>query len=57
MRSALQLDPSTARQPIPVCLTRKDLKGELERAIESSYMHQNKGTCTYVLRCYRARHA
>lgn len=37
------------RQPIPVCMTRKDLKSELERAIESSYMHQNKGTCTYVL--------
>ena len=34
------------RQPIPVCLTRKDLKGELERAISSSYMHQNLGTCT-----------
>jgi len=36
------------KQPIPVCLTRKDLKGELERAIESSYMLQNKGTCTSV---------
>ncbi|KAG1906788.1 ribosomal protein L1p/L10e family-domain-containing protein [Suillus fuscotomentosus] len=36
------------KQPIPVCLTRKDLKGELERAIESSYMHQNRGTCTSV---------
>ncbi|KIJ62675.1 hypothetical protein HYDPIDRAFT_182713 [Hydnomerulius pinastri MD-312] len=36
------------KQPIPVNLTRKDLKGELERAIESSYMHQNKGTCTSV---------
>ncbi|KIK98978.1 hypothetical protein PAXRUDRAFT_823259 [Paxillus rubicundulus Ve08.2h10] len=36
------------KQPIPVCLTRKDLKGELECAIESSYMHQNKGTCTSV---------
>ena len=34
------------RQPIPVCLTRKDLKGELERAISSTYMHQNQGTCT-----------
>jgi ribosome biogenesis protein UTP30 len=29
-------------------MTRKDLKGELERAIESSYMHQNRGTCTCV---------
>lgn len=36
------------RQPIPVCLKRKDLKGELERAISSTYMNQNKGTCTYV---------
>ncbi|KAG1821318.1 ribosomal protein L1p/L10e family-domain-containing protein [Suillus variegatus] len=36
------------KQPIPVCLTRKDLKSELERAIESSYMHQNRGTCTSV---------
>lgn len=37
---------SLRRQPIPVCLTRKDLKGELERAISSTYMHQNRGTCT-----------
>ncbi|KAG6335617.1 hypothetical protein ID866_3474 [Astraeus odoratus] len=36
------------RQPIPVNLKRKDLKAELERAIQSSYMHQNKGTCTSV---------
>lgn len=35
-------------------MTRKDLKSELERAIESSYMHQNKGTCTYVLFVDRA---
>ncbi|KAF7326917.1 hypothetical protein MVEN_02585600 [Mycena venus] len=34
------------KQPIPVCLTRKDLKGELERAISSTYMNQNQGTCT-----------
>jgi ribosome biogenesis protein UTP30 len=34
------------RQPIPVCITRKDLKGELERAVSSTYMHQNQGTCT-----------
>ncbi|KAF5314951.1 hypothetical protein D9619_007390 [Psilocybe cf. subviscida] len=32
------------KQPIPVCLTRKDLKGELERAISSTYMNQNQGT-------------
>ena len=36
------------RQPIPVCLTRKDLKAELERAISSTYLHQNRGTCTYA---------
>ncbi|KAJ7631991.1 ribosomal protein L1p/L10e family-domain-containing protein [Mycena polygramma] len=36
------------KQPIPVCLTRKDLKGELERAISSTYMNQNQGTCTAV---------
>lgn len=36
------------RQPIPVSLTKKDLKGELERAISSTYFHQNLGTCTYV---------
>jgi len=34
------------RQPIPVCLTRKDLKGELERAVSSTYFHQNQGTCS-----------
>ncbi|KAI5989121.1 ribosomal protein L1p/L10e family-domain-containing protein [Pisolithus albus] len=36
------------KQPIPVNLKRKNLKAELELAIESSYMHQNKGTCTSV---------
>jgi ribosome biogenesis protein UTP30 len=36
------------KQPIPVSLIRKDLKGELERAISSTYMHQNRGTCTSV---------
>ncbi|EPQ54787.1 ribosomal protein L1, partial [Gloeophyllum trabeum ATCC 11539] len=36
------------KQPIPVCLTRKDLKGELERAISSTYMHLNQGTCTSI---------
>ncbi|KAF5360839.1 hypothetical protein D9756_004960 [Leucocoprinus leucothites] len=36
------------KQPIPVCLTRKDLKGELERAISSTYMNQNNGTCTSI---------
>ncbi|KAI0739474.1 ribosomal protein L1p/L10e family-domain-containing protein [Daedaleopsis nitida] len=36
------------KQPIPVCITRKDLKGELERAISSTYFHQNQGTCVSV---------
>ncbi|EJD50396.1 ribosomal protein L1 [Auricularia subglabra TFB-10046 SS5] len=36
------------KQPIPVNLTAKDLKHELERAVESTYFHQNKGTCTSV---------
>ena len=43
-----QLHGRRKRQPISVNLKRKDLKAELERAIESTYMHQNKGTCTYV---------
>ncbi|KAF7303716.1 hypothetical protein MIND_00601000 [Mycena indigotica] len=37
-----------AKKPIPVCLTRKDLKAELERAISSTYMNQNQGTCTAI---------
>ncbi|KAJ7160877.1 ribosomal protein L1p/L10e family-domain-containing protein [Mycena filopes] len=36
------------KQPIPVCVTRKDLKAELERAISSTYMNQNQGTCTAI---------
>ncbi|KAL1692024.1 ribosomal protein L1p/L10e family-domain-containing protein [Schizophyllum commune] len=36
------------KQPIPVCLTRKDLKGELERAVSSTYMSQNQGTQTSI---------
>ena len=43
------------RQPIPVCVTRKDLKGELERAISSTYFHQNQGTCTYVSPSFHTR--
>lgn len=35
------------RQPIPVNLQKKDVKAELERAVSSTYMHQNQGTCTY----------
>lgn len=44
------------RQPIPVNLTRKNLKGELEGAINSTYFHQNQGTNSCVLKsllyCY-----
>ncbi|KAK0487135.1 ribosomal protein L1p/L10e family-domain-containing protein [Armillaria novae-zelandiae] len=36
------------KQPIPVTLTRKDLKKELEQAIESTYMNQNCGTNTAI---------
>ncbi|KAI0345653.1 ribosomal protein L1 [Trametopsis cervina] len=36
------------KQPIPVNLTRQDLKGELERAISSTYFHQNQGTCASI---------
>ncbi|KAF8505359.1 ribosomal protein L1/ribosomal biogenesis protein, partial [Hysterangium stoloniferum] len=36
------------KQPIPVSMTKKDLKGELEKAISSTYMHQNQGTCTSI---------
>ncbi|KAF6755760.1 ribosomal protein L1p/L10e family-domain-containing protein [Ephemerocybe angulata] len=37
-----------AKNLFPVCLTRKDLKGELERAVSSTYMNQNQGTCTSI---------
>ncbi|KAG8696729.1 hypothetical protein FRC09_008298 [Ceratobasidium sp. 395] len=36
------------KQPIPVNLQKKDLKAELERAVSSTYMHQNQGTCTSI---------
>ncbi|KAK0185722.1 ribosomal protein L1p/L10e family-domain-containing protein [Armillaria mellea] len=36
------------KQPIPVTLTRKDLKKELEHAIQSTYMNQNRGTNTTI---------
>ena len=42
----LSLTSGHSRQPIPVCLKRKDLKGELERAVSSTYFHQNQGTCS-----------
>ncbi|KAG0331563.1 hypothetical protein BG004_001614 [Podila humilis] len=34
------------KQPIPVDLTKSDLKKEIARAIGSTYMHQTSGTCT-----------
>ncbi|KAK0201541.1 ribosomal protein L1p/L10e family-domain-containing protein [Desarmillaria ectypa] len=36
------------KQPIPVTLTRKDLRKELEHAIQSTYMNQNRGTNTAI---------
>ncbi|CAE6390844.1 unnamed protein product [Rhizoctonia solani] len=36
------------KQPIPVNLQKKDVKSELERAVSSTYMHQNQGTCTSI---------
>ncbi|QRW20158.1 ribosomal protein L1p/L10e family [Rhizoctonia solani] len=36
------------KQPIPVNLQKKDVKSELERAVSSTYMHQNQGTCTAI---------
>jgi ribosome biogenesis protein UTP30 len=34
----------TLRTPIPVNLSRKDLKAELGRAINSTYFHPSTGT-------------
>ncbi|PAV16927.1 ribosomal L1 [Pyrrhoderma noxium] len=36
------------KQPIPVSLTKKDLKAELEQAVSSTYMHLNQGTCSSI---------
>ncbi|EUC63366.1 ribosomal protein L5 [Rhizoctonia solani AG-3 Rhs1AP] len=36
------------KQPVPVNLQKKDVKAELERAVSSTYMHQNQGTCTSI---------
>jgi ribosome biogenesis protein UTP30 len=36
------------KQPIPVDMTKSDLKKEIARAIGSTYMHTTSGTCTYV---------
>ncbi|KZO96501.1 ribosomal protein L1 [Calocera viscosa TUFC12733] len=36
------------KQPVPVDLTAKDLKAELARAVSSTYMHQNAGTCVSI---------
>ncbi|KAF9214775.1 hypothetical protein CPC16_009851 [Podila verticillata] len=36
------------KQPIPVDMTKADLKKEIARAIGSTYMHQTTGTCTAV---------
>ncbi|KIY44178.1 ribosomal protein L1, partial [Fistulina hepatica ATCC 64428] len=36
------------KQPLPVNLVRKNVKAELERAVSSTYMNRNQGTCTSV---------
>ncbi|KAF8992937.1 hypothetical protein BDQ17DRAFT_1432065 [Cyathus striatus] len=36
------------RQLILACLTQKGVKSELERAVSSTYMNQDQGTCTVV---------
>ncbi|KAG0373864.1 MAG: ribosomal protein L1/ribosomal biogenesis protein [Linnemannia gamsii] len=36
------------KQPIPVDMTKTDLKKEIARAIGSTYMHTTSGTCTAV---------
>ncbi|KAF9434705.1 hypothetical protein BGZ76_007572 [Entomortierella beljakovae] len=36
------------KQPIPVDMTKTDLKKEIERALGSTYMHITSGTCTAV---------
>ena len=46
IRVTPSLTSNRSRQPVPVRLKRKDLKGELERAVSSTYFHQNQGTCS-----------
>jgi len=36
------------KQPIPVCLTKPNLKLELENVVSATHMHQNNGTCTSI---------
>ncbi|KAF9405167.1 hypothetical protein BGZ94_003724 [Podila epigama] len=36
------------KQPIPVDMTKTDLKKEIARAMGSTYMHQTTGTCTAI---------
>ncbi|KAF9898967.1 hypothetical protein BX616_003409, partial [Lobosporangium transversale] len=36
------------KQPVPVDMTKTDLKKEISRAIGSTYMHLTSGTCTAV---------
>lgn len=41
--------PWLFRQPIPIAITRKDLKAELERAVSSTYLQINTGSSLSVL--------
>ena len=36
------------KQPIPVDLRKKNLSAEIDRVLASTYLHLNKGVCTYV---------
>ncbi|KAF8318947.1 ribosomal protein L1 [Clavulina sp. PMI_390] len=36
------------KQPVPVSLTKTNIKTRLENAISSTYLHQNQGTCTSI---------
>ncbi|KAJ2960705.1 hypothetical protein NQZ79_g3906 [Umbelopsis isabellina] len=36
------------KQPIPVDMTKSNLKAEIERALDSTYMHINAGSCSAI---------
>ena len=48
---------ATPRVPIPVSLTRADIKGELSRAIAAAYLHPSTGTCVSIVVGYLGSHS
>jgi hypothetical protein len=36
------------RQPIPVDMKKSNLKAEIQKALDSTYMHLNAGSCRYI---------